>query len=402
MQQINNTDFTGLLEKAKESLMYVTDRPKIIFTKGEGSYLWDSNGNKYLDMIAGWAVCCLGHSSPIMINAMHQQAQLLINPSPSFYSLPSIEFASLLTEISCMDKVFFINSGAEANEGAVKLARKYGQKYKNGAFEIITTYNSFHGRTLAMMTASGKKAFESLFEPKLQGFKKVNYNDIDAIKQAITKDTCAIMLELVQGEGGVIAADKTYIKQVRELCNENNVLLIIDEVQTGLGRLGYMFAYEDYDIEPDIITLAKGIGGGFPLSAMLAKDKVCCFEAGDQGGTYCSTPLATAVGKAVVEEIIKSDLCNNAKMMGDYFTEQLNKLKEQYTVMKEVRGSGLLLAFELHEEIADQIKEECLNNFLLVNAPNTKCIRFMPALNISHVEVDEVINILNGILRAYH
>ncbi|ACL75964.1 acetylornithine/succinylornithine family transaminase [Ruminiclostridium cellulolyticum] len=392
---INSTE---LIKKAEKSLMYVTNRPDVVFIKGKGSYLWDSNSNKYLDMIAGWAVCCLGHSPEIMVDALTRQANLLINPSPSFYNEPAIEFANLLTKISCMDKVFFINSGAEANEGAIKLARKYGQKYMNGAFEIITAWNSFHGRTLATMAASGKKIWENLYQPRPQGFAKVEYNDIESLKQAISKDTCAIMLELVQGEGGVIAADKTYIKQVRQLCDENNILLIIDEVQTGLGRLGHMFAYEEYGIEPDIMTLAKGIGGGFPLSALLAKDKVCCFEAGDQGGTYSMTPLGAAVGKAVVEEIINSDLCNNAKKMGEYFTEQLCKLMDEHKVIKEIRGSGLLIAIGLHEEIANQIKDECMNNFLIINAPNTKTLRFMPALNISTVEVDEAISILNNVL----
>ncbi|TYQ17921.1 UNVERIFIED_CONTAM: acetylornithine/N-succinyldiaminopimelate aminotransferase [Acetivibrio alkalicellulosi] len=393
-----NINSTELLQKAEKSLMYVTNRPDIIFVKGKGSYLWDSNCNKYLDMVAGWAVCCLGHCPEIMVDALTHQAKLLINPSPSFYNEPAIEFANLLTKITCMDKVFFINSGAEANEGAIKLARKYGQKYKNGAFEIITTWNSFHGRTLATMAASGKKPWENLYQPRPQGFTKVNYNDIESLKQVISKDTCAVMLELVQGEGGVIVADKTYIKQVRQLCDENNILLIIDEVQTGLGRLGHMFAYEDYGIEPDIMTLAKGIGGGFPLSALLAKDKVCCFEPGDQGGTYSMTPLGVAVGKAVIEEIINSDLCNNAKNMGEYFTEQLNKLKDQHKVINEIRGSGLLLAIGLHEEIANQVKDECMNNYLIINAPNTKTLRFMPALNISTAEVDEAISILSNVL----
>jgi len=391
-------DSAELLQKAEKSLMYVTNRPDIVFVKGKGSYLWDSNSNKYLDMIAGWAVCCLGHSHEVMVDALTNQAKLLINPSPSFYNVPAIEFADLLTKISCMDKVFFINSGAEANEGAIKLARKYGQKHMNGAFEIITAWNSFHGRTLAMMAASGKKAWDNLYNPRPQGFAKVQYNDIESLKQAISENTCAVMLELVQGEGGVIVADKTYVKQVRKLCDENNILLIIDEVQTGLGRLGHMFAYEYYEIEPDIMTLAKGIGGGFPLSALLAKDRVCCFEAGDQGGTYSMTPLATAVGKAVVEEIINSDLCNNAKKMGEYFTEQLYKLMEQYDIIKEVRGKGLLLAIGLHKEIANEIRDECLNNFLIINAPNTKTLRFMPALNISRAEIDEAVSILSNVL----
>lgn len=393
-----NTDTIELINKAEKSLMYVTNRPNIVFTKGEGSYLWDNDGNRYLDFIEGWAVCCLGHSSPVMIDAMYEQAKLLINPSPAYYNKPAIEFATLLTEITCLDKVFFINSGAEANEGAVKLARKYGKKYLNGAYEIITTWNGFHGRTLAMMAATGKKKWENLFEPKPEGFTKVTYNDIEELKQTISEKTCAIMLELVQGEAGVVPADKTYIQQVRELCDEKNILLIIDEVQTGFGRLGHMFAHQAYGIEPDIMTLAKGIGGGFPLAAVLAKDKVCCFEAGDQGGTYSSTPLATAVGKAVVEEIIKSDLCNNAKTMGEYFIAELSKLKEKHSVIKEIRGCGMLLAIGLNKEIATQIKDECMNNFLLVNAPNDTSIRFMPALNVTSSEIDEAIKILDGVL----
>ncbi|MCL2151417.1 MAG: acetylornithine/succinylornithine family transaminase [Oscillospiraceae bacterium] len=401
MSYNSNIDSIELLRKAEKSLMYVTPRPSIVFIEGKGSYLWDSEGNKYLDMIAGWAVCCLGHSPDTMVDALARQAKQLINPSPSFYNQPAIEFADLLTKISCMDKVFFINSGAEANEGAIKLARKYGQKFKNGAYEIITTWNSFHGRTLATMAASGKKQWENLYKPQPKGFTKVEYNDTEALRQSISKDTCAVMLELIQGEGGVIVADKNYVKQVRQLCDENNILLIIDEVQTGLGRLGDMFAYEDYEIEPDILTLAKGIGGGFPLAALLAKDKVCCFEAGDQGGTYSMTPLGAAVGIAVVQEIIDLDLCNHVKKISEYFTKQLSDLILRHKVVKEVRGKGLLLAIGLHEEIANEIKDECMNNHLIINAPNTKTLRFMPALNISTVEVDEAMSILNQILNNF-
>jgi acetylornithine/N-succinyldiaminopimelate aminotransferase len=389
-----------LLQKADQSVMYVTNRPRVVFEKGDGCYLLDTEGNRYLDMIAGWAVCSLGHSSPVIIDAITNQAKLLINPSPAFYNQPMIEFAHLLTQISCLDKAFFINSGAEANEGAVKLARKYGQLYKNGAFEIITMWNSFHGRTLAMMAASGKKKWEGLYEPKPKGFTRVPINDIQALKQTISKDTCAIMLEPIQGEGGVIAADKTYFKQVRELCDENNILLIVDEVQTGLGRLGYMFAYEYFGIEPDIMTLAKGIGGGFPLSALLAKDRVCCFEAGDQGGTYCGTPLATAVGKAIIEEIIKTDLCGHVRKVGQYFTDELNQRKSRYPFITEVRGMGLLLAIGFDREIANQIKDQCFDNYLLVNAPNSSCIRFMPPLNLTMAQVNEALNTFDKVLQT--
>jgi len=403
----NDSEFTAeftaeMLRKAKDNLMYFTNKPDIVFSRGEGSYLWDTEGNRYIDMIAGWAVCCLGHTPPVVADALNRQAALLVNPSPSFYNVPAIEFAEILCGISCMDKVFFINSGAEANESAVKLARKYGQKYKNGAYEIITAWNSFHGRTLAMMAATGKKYWDPLFPPRPEGFVRVNYNDIEDLRAAVSPNTCAIMLELIQGEGGVIVGDKDYIKQVREICDSNDIVFIIDEVQTGLGRLGRMFGYEAYDIEPDVMTLAKGIGGGFPLSAMLAKDKFCCFNIGDVGGTYCGTPLAAAVGKAVVEEIIRSNLVDTVKRNGDYFTERLLALRDKNIGICGVRGMGLLLAAELADESAERVKDICVDNYLLINAPNKKCLRFMPALNISADEIDGALAVLErALLEVY-
>lgn len=390
-----------LIAKANKSIMYTTNRPDIIFTKGKGSYLWDTEDNKYLDMMQGWAVCCLGHCAPVMVSAMQEQSQKLINPSPSYYNVPAIEFAELLTNISCMDKVFFINSGAEANEGAIKLARKYGAKYKNGAYEIITAVNSFHGRTLATMSASGKEKWKDMYNPKVDGFKWVEYNNIEQIRNAITENTCAIMLELVQGEGGVIVADKEYIQELRKICDENNVLLIFDEVQTGIGRLGYMFGYEHYGVEPDVMTLAKGIGGGVPLAALLAKDKVCCFEAGDQGGTYSMTPIMTAVGLAVVKEMLESDICKNVREMGSYLSSNLTTLMEKYSFITEVRGLGLLVAIGLNGVNASEIQAESLKKHLLVNAPNVNTLRFMPALNINKAEIDECIAVLDSIFQKY-
>lgn len=390
-----------IISKATKSIMYTTNRPDLIFARGKGSYLWDTEDNKYLDMMQGWAVCCLGHCAPVMINALQEQSQKLINPSPSYYNLPAIEFAELLTNISCMDKVFFINSGAEANEGAIKLARKYGAKYKNGAYEIITAVNSFHGRTLATMSASGKEKWKKIYNPKVDGFKWVEYNNIEQIRRAITDNTCAIMLELVQGEGGVIVADKEYIQEIRKICDENNVLLIFDEVQTGMGRLGYMFGYEYYGVEPDIMTLAKGIGGGVPLAALLAKDNVCCFEAGDQGGTYSMTPIMTAVGLAVVKEMLESDICKNVREMSSYLSSELASLMEKYPYITEIRGLGLLVAIGLNGVNANEIQTECLKKHLLVNAPNVNTLRFMPALNISKAEIDECIAILDSIFQKY-
>ncbi len=399
---MNNNNTDEMVKKANSSIMYTTNRPDVVFEKGEGSYLWDLNGDKYLDMIQGWAVCCLGHCAPVMQKALCEQSKLLINPSPSYYNVPATELADLLTRLSCMDKVFFINSGAEANEGAVKLARKYGSKFKNGAYEIITAKNSFHGRTLAMMSASGKEKWKNLYSPKVDGFIWAEYNNIDAIKSNISDKTCAVMLELVQGEGGVIEADVEYVKEIRRLCDENDILLIIDEVQTGIGRLGTMFGYELYGIEPDIMTLAKGIGGGVPLSAVLAKDRVCCFDAGDQGGTYSMTPIATAVGLAVVNEIIDKDILGNVNEVGAYFRAELDKLVDEYSFVSGTRGKGLLLALALDGVEGSEIQAECFRNKLIINSPNKNTLRFMPALNLSKKEADECISILKKVLDKFN
>ncbi|MCD2347985.1 aspartate aminotransferase family protein [Clostridium guangxiense] len=293
--------------------------------------------------------------------------------------------------------MFFINSGSEANEGAIKLARKYGEKYLNGAYEIITTINSFHGRTLATMSATGKKIWDKLYEPKVPGFKHVPLNDIDALKQAITPKTCAIMLEPIQGEGGVNEASTDYFKAIKHLCDENNLLLIVDEVQTGLGRTGKMFAYEYYGIEPDIMTLAKGIGGGYPLSALLAKEKLNIFEAGDQGGTYSAQPLGMAVGSAVVKEIISKNLSKNAKLQGEYLTSKLEEISSKYK-LKNIRGKGLLIAFDLPTENGSEIVSECLKEGLLINSPRPSIIRLMPPLIVTEKDTDNMISILCKVL----
>jgi acetylornithine/N-succinyldiaminopimelate aminotransferase len=388
-----------LLKKAKESLMYITDRPDIIFVRGEGNYLFDSEGKKYLDFISGWAVCCLGHTSKVITKALIEQANKLINPSPSFYNQPMIEFADYLTKNSCMNKVFFANTGAEANEGAVKLARKYGQLHKQGAYEIITTWNAFHGRTLAMMAASGKINFDKLYLPKPEGFTRVPLNDLDALKKQISSKTIAIMLEPIQGEGGVNPANKEYLQAVRKLCDENQILLIYDEVQTGIGRLGTLFGYQYYGIEPDILTLAKGIGGGYPLAALLAKDKFVCFEAGDQGGTYCGAPLATAVGLAVVKEIVEKNIPARVKKVGRHLEKRLKDLMEKRPdLFVEVRGAGLLIALGLKVNKAKEIVAACLQEGLILNAPNETTIRFMPALIVTEDDVDEMIGSLTTIV----
>jgi acetylornithine/N-succinyldiaminopimelate aminotransferase len=392
------TGTAELIQDAEKSLMYVVTRPERVMVQGKGSYLWDSDGRKYLDCLQGWAVNCLGHSPPVLTRALNKQAKVLVNASPALYNQPMIEFAKLLTDNSCMDKVFFANSGAEANEGAIKLARKYGALHQNGAYEIITTWHAFHGRTLSMMSASGKEAWDGLFEPKVPGFTRVPFNDLAALRKTFTDKTCAIMLEPLQGEGGVNVASKAYLRGVRKLCDETGILLILDEIQTGIGRTGKLFAYEHYGIEPDIMTLGKGIGGGFPLSALLAKDKFCVFEQGDQGGTFCAQPLAMVAGLAIVGEVIKKKISNRARSRGRYLMRGLKAMAGEFG-FTEVRGMGLLVAVELSREIGTDVVNECLERGLLINAPGPSTLRFMPALNISNAQVDEILEILSAALR---
>ena len=323
---------------------------------------------------------------------------MLMNGSPALYNEPMIRLAKLLTDHSVLDKVFFASSGAEANEGAIKLARKYGATRHEGAYEIITTWHAFHGRTLSTMSASGKEPWEGLFEPKVQGFTRVPFNDLSAMRKAISPKTCAVMLEPTQGEAGVHVASTAYLQGVRRLCDESGALLILDEIQTGIGRTGTLFAYEQYGIEPDIMTLGKGIGGGFPLSALLAKDAVCVFEQGDQGGTYCGQPLAMVAGLAVVGEVIAKNISGRAKSRGRYLTRRLKELRQTFA-FTDVRGKGLLVAVDLSQEKGAEVVKECYENGLLINAPGPSTLRFMPALNITNAQVDELVEILSAALR---
>src|SRR5437016_2537407 len=286
-----------------DALMEITARPPTVFVRGEGSYLWDDTGKRYLDFVQGWAVNCLGHSPPAVAEALSRQAKLLLTPSPAFYNAPSLKLARALVEQSCFDQVFFTNSGAEANEGAIKLARKYGALHRAGAYEIITFEGGFHGRTLAAMSASGKKAFEQLFEPKVPGFPKATLNDLASVKRLIGDKTIAVMLEPIQGEAGVWPATDAFLQELRKLTQQHGLLLILDEIQTGMGRTGKLFHYQHTGIEPDIMTLGKGIGGGVPLAALLATSAASCFEHGDQGGTFNGNPLMCAAGLAVLQRL---------------------------------------------------------------------------------------------------
>lgn len=383
-----------------DSLMVITHRPDIVFERGEGSWLYDHTGKQYLDFIQGWAVNCLGHCPPEISQALTAQAGKLLNPSPAFYNGPMIELASLLTAHSCFDRVFFANTGAEANEGAIKLARKWGRLHRDGAYEIITFGHSFHGRTLATMSASGKAGWDTIYAPQVSGFPKAPYNDIFAVDALIGPKTVAVMLEPVQGEGGVIPAQIEFLQALRQLTRERGILLIVDEVQTGMGRTGKLFAHEHAEITPDIMTLGKGIGGGVPLAALLAREEICCFEPGDQGGTYNGNPLMTAVGLAVAQRLLTPGFFEGVTARGEYLSRRLNELAAKYSLPGE-RGSGLLRALMLADDSGPQIVQRALEQQsvgLLLNAPRPNLLRFMPALNVSESEIDTMIGMLDQLL----
>ena len=382
------------------ALMYITPRPDLVFTEGSGMWLTDHNGKRYLDYLQGWAVNCLGHSPQCIQDALVTQSKKLINPSPAFYNAPAIELASLLTENSCFDRVFFTNSGAEANEGAIKLARKWGQLHKTGAFEIITFDHSFHGRTLATMSASGKPGWDTIFAPQVTGFPKAHLNDIASVENLITDKTVAVMLEPVQGEGGVLPASREFMQALRALTQKHNILLIVDEVQTGMGRTGELFAYQLSNIEPDIMTLGKGIGGGVPLAALLCREEIACFVPGDQGGTYNGNPLVTAVGAAVIQELLADGFLSSVQEKSDYLSKALNQLSEKHGLAGE-RGEGLLRALKLGSDIGAKLVEAGRNmepTGVLLNSPRPDLLRFMPALNVSVAEIDQMISMLDELL----
>ena len=386
------------------ALLYITNRPPIVFTEGDGMWLTDHHGKRYLDWLQGWAVNCLGHSPQCIQDALTAQAKKVINPSPAFYNEPSIQLASMLTHYSCFDRVFFANSGAEANEGAIKLARKWGKMHQNPAgehrYEIITFDHSFHGRTLATMSASGKAGWDTMFAPQVPGFPKAELNNLASVEALITDKTVAVMLEPVQGEGGVIPASREFMQGLRTLTQKHGLLLIVDEVQAGMGRTGKLFAYQLSDIEPDIMTLGKGIGGGVPLAALLCTEAVAVFEPGDQGGTYNGNPLMTAVGIAVLEELLKPGFLQSVIDKGEYLKQGLLKLCDKHGLEGE-RGEGLLRALKLGSPIGGKIVEIARDlepAGLLLNSPRPELLRFMPALTVTKAEIDQMLDMLSTVI----
>ncbi|MBM4454377.1 MAG: aspartate aminotransferase family protein [Chloroflexi bacterium] len=378
--------------------MRTVKRQPITLVRGLGARVWDAEGKEYLDFVAGWAVNSLGHCHPAMVQALQQQAHTLIHVSNQFYTIPQVQLAQILVEHSCLDRVFFCNSGAEANEGAMKLARRYGKLHLDGAYEIVTTRNSFHGRTLAMVAATGQNKFQEPYIPLPNGFVNVDYDNVAAIKAATGPRTCAVMLEPVQGEGGVNVPDKNYLKEIKSWCDQKGILLILDEIQTGIGRMGTLFAYEQYGVEPDIMTLAKGLGSGIPIGAFLAKERVSVFVPGEHGSTFGGSPLICAASLASLKFIIENDVPCQVNRVGQYFVSRLEKLKGQFDFISEIRGGGLLIALGFTKDIASEIVLECLKEGLLVNPVKPNAIRFMPPLIITEKEVDEALDILKTVL----
>jgi acetylornithine/N-succinyldiaminopimelate aminotransferase len=385
------------MELTLEHVMKITTRPPVVMTEGSGSWLRDSEGRAYLDFVQGWAVNCLGHGHPVMVEAIRAQAGRLISCSPAFHNEQMARLTTLIATSSGLDHVFLCNSGAEANEGAIKLARKWGAVHRGGAHEIVTTHGSFHGRTLATMSASGKPAFERLFEPKVPGFIKVPLNDLDALAAAITDRTAAVMLEPIQGEAGVFPAADDYLRAVRELTRARGVLLVLDEIQTGIGRTGRLYAFEHTGARPDILTLGKGLGGGVPLAALVASAAASCFEPGDQGGTFNGNPLMAAVGCAVLETVARPQFLAAVRDTGTYLTERLRALSAELG-HGEVRGRGLLQALALTRGEAQKSVDSALERGLLINAPRPDTLRFMPALTVTPDEIDRMLALLEPCL----
>jgi acetylornithine/N-succinyldiaminopimelate aminotransferase len=385
----------------KKYYMQTIVRVPVTLVRGEGVRVWDDKGKEYLDFVGGLAVNCLGHCHPVVVNALTEQAQTLMQTSLWYYTVPMLRLAELLVQSSCLDRVFICNSGLEANEGAIKLARRYGALKLNGAYEVITTNNSFHGRSLALTAASGQTKMHTPFEPLPAGFINVENNDIGAIKSATTEKTCAIMLEPLQAEGGVNVAADNYLKKVRDWCDQKGILLILDEVQTGIGRLGTLFGYQLYGVEPDIMTLAKGLGSGIPIGALLAKEKAAVFTLGDHNATFGGNPVTSATAYATLKYVLDNDIAGNARRVGQYFIDKLNGMRDKYPFITDVRGRGLLLAVEFDNEIAQDVVMGCLKNGLLVNRLKPNAVRFVPPLIVNNSEVDEALEILDKVLSTF-
>jgi len=394
----NTPETTSTIERADQYMFQTYGRFPITLVKGEGCRLWDDEGREYLDFVAGIAVCSLGHSSPLVRAVLEEQAGKLVHVSNLYYTEPQTDLAQLLVENSFADRVFFCNSGAESNEAAIKLARKYSmEKFGPDRHVIISMRNSFHGRTMATLSATGQEKIQVGYDPLLQGFRFVPFNDIKALESSMGEDVCAVMMEPIQGEGGVVCPAPGYLEKVRALCNEKGVALIFDEVQVGMGRTGKLFAHEHYGVTPDIMTLAKALGNGFPIGAMLSNQELAkAFGPGSHATTFGGTPLATAVSKAVLKSLLDDGWVGNAKNMGEYFKAGLNKLAEKYNLIKDVRGLGLIIGVELDVSGAPVV-EACRQKGFLIICAQEKVLRFVPPLIVKKEEIDLLLEALDNI-----
>jgi predicted acetylornithine/succinylornithine family transaminase len=391
-------ELTGLYEKY---VMNTYKRFPLALSRGAGARVWDIDGREYLDMTAGIAVCSLGHAHPGVVSAIRKQAETLMHVSNLYYTEPQACFAKRLVENSFADKVFFCNSGAEANEAAIKLARKYGHERLGGKYELITMRDSFHGRTIATITATGQEKFQVGFAPLVPGFKYVPFNDLPALKAAISEKTCGVLLEPIQAEGGVRIPDAHYLRGVREICDQHGVLMILDEVQVGMGRTGTLFAYEDSGIHPDIMTLAKAMGNGFPVGAMLATDGVAAaFQPGNHASTFGGTPLAMAACIAVFEAIQAEGLLAKCRRVGAYFLERMRRLQEDRPLITDVRGKGLILGMELKIDGAEIVKKCMEKGLLIITSGAGNVLRFVPPLIITEKDADQAISILEEVFKT--
>ena len=395
------TSTTEWKRKESQYYMHTFNRQPIVIERGEGARVWDTDGNEYLDFTAGLAVNNLGHCHPVVTEALREQAGKLVQMSNLYYTAPQLELGEALIENSCMDKVFFANSGVEANEGAVKLARKYGRLHRGGAQSVITVLNSFHGRTLGMIAATGQPAYQQAWLPLAEGYVNVPYEDLDAIRGATTDDTCAIMVEVLQGEGGVNVPTEGYLKGLREWCDQSNILLIFDEVQTGMGRLGSLWGHQRFGVEPDVMTLAKGLGNGVPIGAFMCRESCNVLEPGDHGSTFGGNVLTTAAANATVRYMIDNDVPGHALRMGAYLESKLEELRSaRPDAVKGVRGMGLLLALQLQSPIAPAVVAAANEEGVLLNPVLPDAVRFMPPLIITEADVDECVAKLDRAVTA--
>lgn len=387
-----------IFEQGNKYLMHTYSRLPVVFVKAKMQYLWDTEGSKYLDFIAGYGCLNVGHSNKFVVNALKQQIGKIIQPSNIYFNQPQVKLAKKLCEITKFgERVFFANSGTESIEGAIKLARKYStDKYNSFRYEIISFEKSFHGRTLGALAATAQPEKQKLFEPLPSGFKYAVLNDISSVSKLINENTCAILLEPVQGEGGVYPADKKFMEWLRNICNEKNILLILDEIQTGFGRTGNMFAYQNYNIYPDILVVAKSLGGGMPIGAIVSTDKISAsFGPGTHGSTFGGNAASCVAGLAVIDYLIENNLPGRSMKLGQYFLKKLMQIKKKYAVVKEIRGIGLMIGMEFNKPVAEKLVKKALDDKLIINKVSGSTLRFLPTLVITKKNIDRLLRWLD-------